>query len=511
MGDLGLKSLCLSRENARARMDASNASKVIVIEDDPEFGEFLELLLQEAADETLLCVDGIEGLRASLRDKPDLVVLDLNLPSLRGEEILRLLRSSPDHSNIRILICSEMPREQRREMELLNLGADAYIEKPFMEEAFLEDVRGLLVSARESRAKSVSRYPSSPALKRLPDEESTPSNRGLSRSEEDSTASTRPPVAGIADGAGLSSARAFPTGASTEEMEEVTLKSSDDAIDERLFPDYQLLGVIGAGNMGTVYKARQMSGGKVAALKVLLRSRADTMEAIDRFKREAKIMERVDHPNVLKVYGAGNTGFTFYIAMEYAGGGSLDDWIGRLNWPECGLAIQQACDAIIHLHDRGIIHRDIKPANILIAEDGSIRIGDFGISRAQLPEDQAEFTKVASLMGTPLYMAPELMLGSPANELSDQFAFGRTILRLFEGETFQMPPPDIDRLRPDLPASLREAIKRCLSMYPQKRFTSMRDAKRAFLADWDSASATAAQALLSEQRAPSNRWRAARR
>jgi serine/threonine-protein kinase len=331
-----------------------------------------------------------------------------------------------------------MPEAQKREMELLSIGADLYFQKPFVEDRFIDDLQRLLRSGRR------------PAMTPVPDEETI--NRDV-------------------------------------EAEKRAWKESQDAIAQEVgvtrkpkgpppqFSGYSILKVIGGGAMGTVYKARDEKNDRLVALKVFLRDPSDKSDSFERFQREALIMRELDHSNIVRVYETGHTGFTYNISMEFMDGGSLIDFPEtRIDEDFVAKVICRAGSALAYMHAKGVIHRDIKPGNILLGKDGSAKLGDFGISRAHLEVDRREFTSQEMLIGTRIYMAPELFMGGKADELTDQYAFGRTILRLFEGDHASMPPRELKKLGKPFPEAFSDALARCMAVDRMQRFGSIREA-----------------------------------
>ena len=419
--------------NLRAGRSVTEGHRALIIEDDLDFAHFLKILLTRHAGMVVHHEpDGFRGLQECLANPPDIVILDLDLPTLRGDEVCRLLRSSPEYKTLPIIICSAMPDAEVNELRLLGLGADVYLEKPFADEQLLQDIEKLLLQ-------------NAPTLTSIP---------AINISVTDKN-----------------------TKASLESSLRVT------GVPER-FAGYVIEEMVGAGGMGTVYRATDPTAGRTIALKVLLKSLSAIRAAVERFIREGRIMEKLDHPNIVRVVSSGRTALTYYIAMEYVPGTTLAARIEAkdLVWDESRQIISQLLDAMCYLHSQGILHRDIKPSNILLSETGQVKLGDFGISRDVREMLNMHLTQDAALIGTPPFMAPEQLLGAEASEATDQYSIARTIVSMFEGPTLNVPPVPLAELRPDLPVALGEALARCMNVYPSQRFPSVEEARRAVLA-----------------------------
>lgn len=407
--------------------------RLYLIEDDPDFAHYMTLLLRrQIGFEVRHFADGFQGLQECLAHAPEIIVLDVDLPTLRGDEVCRLLRSMPEYRSIPIMICSAMPEAQKNEMRMLGLGADAYIEKPFDDQLFTRTLERLMLGIQRTNVD-------------LPAEQ-----RGAQQAESLSATSS--------------------------------VATAQDDIPET-FAGYQLQEIIGAGGMGTVYRATEPETDRVVALKVLLKSLSGIQNAVERFIREGRIMERLQHSNIIRVLGSGRTAFTYYIAMEYIEGTTLASQIENpdLPWTKIVGIIRQLFDAVTYLHSQGILHRDLKPSNILLTADGIVKLGDFGISRDVKEMLNMHLTQDASLIGTPPYMAPEQLLGAEASELTDQYSLARTIVSIFEHGTLQVPPKPVHELRPDLPRALSHALARCMHVFPSERFPTVADARDAVM------------------------------
>jgi predicted Ser/Thr protein kinase len=177
-----------------------------------------------------------------------------------------------------------------------------------------------------------------------------------------------------------------------------------------LFPQLEILELIGQGGMGAVYKARQPSLDRLVAVKVLPREAGQDPAFAERFNREARALARLSHPNIVAVHDIGKAGDFYYFVMEYVDGVNLRQVLrdGQLTPEQALRIVPQICDALQYAHEEGVVHRDIKPENILLDHKGRVKIADFGLAKL-LERDTGNFTLTGSrqVMGTLYYMAPE--------------------------------------------------------------------------------------------------------
>jgi len=252
---------------------------------------------------------------------------------------------------------------------------------------------------------------------------------------------------------------------------------------------YRIVGVLGEGGMGIVYEAEHTLLGRKAALKSLLGDLAANEEYRARFIRESQAVASIDHPNIIPVYDAGETGGTAYIAMRYVPGGDLADLLerkGALPPPEALSILDHAGAALDAAHARGLVHRDVKPGNILIEETtGRIFLTDFGIVKGQ---GTSNLTRAGFFLGTIDYAAPEQIEGHDLTGAADRYAFGCVLFQCLTGhKPFENAsdmavmrahvldaPPKATGLRPELPAALDAVLERALAKDPDARFESCR-------------------------------------
>lgn len=240
-----------------------------------------------------------------------------------------------------------------------------------------------------------------------------------------------------------------------------------------LFPTLEIIELIGVGGMGAVYKARQARLDRIVALKILPEEFGHDVKFALRFTREARILAKLNHPNIIALYEFGNVADTYYFLMEYVDGSTLRDVVkAREVAPQHALAIvPHLCDALQYAHDKGVVHRDIKPENILLSVDGSVKIADFGLSRILgTGSQQHSLTATHQTMGTPRYMAPEQLEGAHnVDHRADIYSLGVVIYEMLTGELpigrFAAPSTKVE-----IDVRLDEVVLRTLEKEPQRRY-----------------------------------------
>ncbi|MEN8256830.1 MAG: serine/threonine-protein kinase [Thermodesulfobacteriota bacterium] len=254
---------------------------------------------------------------------------------------------------------------------------------------------------------------------------------------------------------------------------------------------YTVLGLLGRGAMGVVYKGLDPLIQRPVALKIIRKAAFDDdelTEALGRFRREAQAAGRLIHPNIVTVYEYGEENDTAFIAMEYVEGKSLKEVLKdkqSFTLAEVADIIRQLVTGLHYAHRSGIVHRDIKPDNLIFAQDGTLKIMDFGIARLE----SSSLTMAGSVMGTPSYMAPELFSGEEVDQRSDLFSAGIILYQLLTGrkpfagssmttimhQVVNIMPPKPSQLDNRLPAPLDNLIQTCLAKNPDIRFQNGAD------------------------------------
>lgn len=253
---------------------------------------------------------------------------------------------------------------------------------------------------------------------------------------------------------------------------------------------YEILKEVGRGAMGVVYQARDPNLDIVVALKVLRQDRVSSESFVHRFLAEARVLGRLDHPNIVRVYNVDRAGDTVFIAMEFVEGEALTDIMKRRRFSAEEIAAfgATAAEALDDAHRKGVVHRDVKPSNIIIRGDGRLKITDFGIAHIEDPTS-AEQTQAGEILGTPAYMSPEQVLSRHVDGRSDLFSLGIILYELAAGvrpftgadisailgAITQDEAPELAKKNPAIPRRLSDAVMKCLSKDPAERFPNGRE------------------------------------
>ena len=244
---------------------------------------------------------------------------------------------------------------------------------------------------------------------------------------------------------------------------------------------YRIVGLLGRGGMGEVYRAEDLKLGQPVALKFLSKEVTDRADRLARFHQEVRLARQVSHPNVCRVHDIGETGGQHFLSMEYIDGedlASLLRRIGRLPSDKALELARQLCAGLAAAHDRKVLHRDLKPANVLIDGRGRAHLADFGL--ANLTDQRRDAPEIA---GTPGYMAPEQQEGREVTTRTDVYALGLVLYEMFTGKRALTvdgallggraqngaPPASPSTHIPDLDPAIERVILRCLERDPARR------------------------------------------
>ena len=266
---------------------------------------------------------------------------------------------------------------------------------------------------------------------------------------------------------------------------------------------YEIRSPLGAGGMGEVYRATDTKLGRDVALKVLPAEMAQDPERLARFRREARAVAALNHPNVVTLYSVEEHDGIHFLTMELVEGVSLDRRIAS-----GGLPVEQIieiagslAEALAAAHEKGIVHRDLKPANVMITNEGRVKILDFGLAKDVSAESSdsatltsAGHTQAGIVMGTPAYMSPEQVAGRSLDHRTDIFSLGVVLHELSTGQRpfagsssaelvsaiLRDTPPLVTDVRSELPADLARVIRRCLEKDPRYRVQTARDVSNEF-------------------------------
>ncbi|MGB9720486.1 MAG: protein kinase domain-containing protein [bacterium] len=253
--------------------------------------------------------------------------------------------------------------------------------------------------------------------------------------------------------------------------------------------NFEIKELIATGGMAAIYKAVQISLDRIVAIKILHGHLAQDKDFIIRFEREAKAAANLQHENIVNIIDFGRDEEVYFIAMEYVEGKSLKEILNQLKFipQEIALSIaNEISKGLYYAHQKGIVHRDVKPANILIGNDGSVKIADFGLAQAQ---DLTSITVTGSIVGTPAYMSPEQAAGKKVDNRSDIFSLGVVVYEMltgikpFRGENYSsvineiltVDPPKPFEANPLISREISTIIEKMLEKDPDKRYQNVNE------------------------------------
>lgn len=253
---------------------------------------------------------------------------------------------------------------------------------------------------------------------------------------------------------------------------------------------YELEELVGTGGMSSVFRARDRQLEREVAVKILHQHYADDPEYLERFRREARAVARLSHPNIVTVIDRGDDDGRQYIVFENVEGENLKQLVVRTGRLPVRQALELAlavADGLAFAHDHGLVHRDVKPQNVLLSDEGEVKVTDFGIARSLHVEHGV--TQTGTVIGTGEYLAPEQASGQPVSAATDVYSLGVVLWELlagevpFVGENFvavalrhvNEQPPHLRERRPDVSPRLDAAVDRALAKEPAHRFPSMTD------------------------------------
>ncbi len=250
---------------------------------------------------------------------------------------------------------------------------------------------------------------------------------------------------------------------------------------------FALKRILGRGAMGAVYLAERREDGQLVAVKMLNAELTSEERVLDRFRREAELMLRLDHPNIVKAYGVGMCAGSYYLTMEYVPGETLDARIqrdGRIAERVALPMMRQIADALAYSSRKGVVHRDLKPGNVIIREDGVCKLGDMGLALLEARED-LRLTAAGTSLGTPLYIAPEQATAvRDIDTRADIYSFGCMFyhalcgrppfqgddgLEVMRAHVHETPVPPRE-LVPELSEGIEAVILKCMLKDRERRY-----------------------------------------
>jgi CheY-like chemotaxis protein len=485
-----------------AQAMAPPTGRVLIVDDEPLMIALLQRLVERPGISIVTANNGADGLRIAREQPLDLILTDINMPSMTGIELLEALKRDDATRPIPVIVVSSAA-DMDSVSRCIELGAEDHIPKPF--EAKVLGARiGASLDRKRLHDKEANERSAVSALILAAEEV----EQDLYRSESVADVASRQ------DGLGML-ARVFDrvvTGLkSREERLRRRLQSLRNEITgttpttgSETTPDsafkvgtvvdgrYEVTSLLGAGGMGAVYEAKD----RVLGVKIALKSVRDDLVGahpvlVDRLKSEILLARQISHRNVVRTHDIGQWEGHYLITMELVRGISLANLLdqrGRLTVPATLAIGMQLCDALATAHEADVIHRDIKPGNLVVDDEGLLKVMDFGIARPIVGDYDAHTSK-GHVVGTPKYMAPELIMGGTATAQSDLYAVGVVLYECLTGrvpyesqspadlvaEVFKENAAPVEASVADMPLTFAKLIHQQLHFDPARRAKSARE------------------------------------
>jgi CheY-like chemotaxis protein len=490
---------------ASAADDGGSAPRILVVDDEEGNRELLRRRLEREGYAIVTAGGGQEALATVARERLDLVLLDMMMPDLPGDEVLGRLKDDPATRDLPVIMISaldEMPSIAR----CIERGAEDYLPKPFdpvllrarikaglekkrwrdQERAYLRAVDSVIEAATAVERGTYSSEALAPIASR------GDALGRLARVFDGMVARVRAREAQLKDQVRELRAEIETARRDTHEMP-IPVDGGNLETGETFANRYRILGTIGRGGMGTVYRARDTELDEEVAIKTLIPSLVRDETAVSRFKDEIRLARRLTDRHIVRTHDMGEWNGIYYLTMELVEGLTLRtllDTRGRLAVPAVLAVASQLARSLEVAHEHGVIHRDIKPQNLLLDAAGVLKVMDFGVAR--LAERSHAITEVGMVVGTPAYMAPEQLMGETVDGRCDLYSAGvvlyeclagrlpfegATIMSLVAKQLAEQPEP-LASVNPAVPAGLADLVMRLLEKRPEERLPSAEEFSR---------------------------------
>jgi CheY-like chemotaxis protein len=458
-------------------------ARIVLVEDSEVVRRFAQQLLTRKGFEVTEFPDGAAALDEVLRDPPDLVISDIQMPRMDGLELTRRLRERYDKRKLPVVLVSVLSEEENI-VAGFEAGANDYLIKPYRTAELMAKVSILLKEGEFLRRESEPMPPDEPVAALPP------------VSAELRLANGAAAIDGVTSATAPSPAPTAPAASPVPASDETSVRGVVAAPSAPcyFFDQYVVTGEYGRGGMGTVYRAMRRDDQTPVALKVLAPRLSENRTAIARFLREIRVLSSLQSEHVVHVLDHGYDAGRYFLVMEAVEGDALDRIVlrdGPLPEVETARIMWQVCRALQDLSDQGLVHRDVKPANVIRRSlDGVVKVVDFGLAKYE--NEASTLTETGYALGTSYYVAPEVIEGAKADARSDLFAVGVSMFETLTGRRpfpgvvpYQIfkrivsgPTPDATQFRAGLSTGLLAILNRLLERDPLARYQRGLDVER---------------------------------